>query len=165
MWRGDVDRFLCALRQDHPVPPRGRIHRLDHVREIAQYYAGMSQSERLLLLAWAKKEESGIGIIPLTLSAVPFLGLLMGSRIQEPITRLPLWAIFGLWGLAGMVMVAGIYIHQRHKAFTMLHITLLEQAIKRGEAEAQAPSPQPEPAPEPDRAPPRSTLPPTPGMH
>lgn len=166
MLRGDVDRFFRALRQDHPTPPRGQIRHLDHVREIARYYAGISQEERLLLLAWAKKEESGIGLIPLTLSAVPFFGLLIGSRIQEPVASLPLWAIYGLWGIAGLVMVVGIYVHQRHKAYTMLHITLLEQAIKRGEAAAQAqPHAKEQVQPDPDHAPPQATLPPTPSMH
>lgn len=137
MLRGDVDRFFRALRRDHPTPPTGPLPCLDHVRTIAQYYGGLSQQERLLLLAWAKKEESGIGMIPLALSAVPFFGLLVASRLEEPLRRVPLWATFALWGLASLLLVAGYYMHQRQKAYTMLHIVLLEQAIKRGEAQPE----------------------------
>jgi hypothetical protein len=163
--RGDVDRFYRALRADHPTPPPGPCRRLDHVREIARYYAGISQQERLLLLAWAKKEESGIGMIPLALSGVPFFGLLFGTRLQEPIVHWSIWGIFGVWTLAGLFLVAGLYIHQRQKAYSMLHIVLLEQAIKQAEAEASGSkspalhAPHTEP---PERQP---TAPPAPDMH
>lgn len=138
MLRGDVDRFYHHLRKDHPQPPAERVHRLDHVREIAAYYARLPQSERLLLLAWAKKEESGIGVIPLALSSVPLFGLIFSARIDDPLGRVPTWAIFLLWGVFGLLLVAGFYVHQRQKAYSMLHIVLLEQAIKQGEAEAAA---------------------------
>lgn len=137
MWRGDVHRFYRALRQDHPSPPPGPCRRLDHVREIAAYYEQMTQTERLLLLAWAKKEESGIGVIPLALSAVPFFGLLLGSRVQEPLSTVSIWYVYVLWVVFGLLLVGGLYLHQRQKAYTMLHVVLLEQAIKRGEAEAK----------------------------
>lgn len=135
MLRGDVDCFYHALQRDHPIPPSGHITKLDHVRAIAEYYAGLPQSERLLLLAWAKKEESGIGMIPLALSAIPFLGLLLGTRVQEPFAKTSVWVVFSLWGVASLVLLLGFYVHQRQKAFSMLHIVLLEQAIKQGEME------------------------------
>ena len=176
MLRGDVDRFYRAIRRDHPDPPPGPIRRLDHVRAIADYYARISQQERLLMLAWAKKEESGIGIIPLALSAIPFFGLIVSSRLQELLSQLPIWQIFAIWLLFGTLVLLGFYIHQSQKAYTTLHIALLEQAIKQAEAE-QAPSLRPPasgPAAEPAeaatdaRAPAddrRLTLPPEPEVH
>ncbi|MFZ5814342.1 MAG: hypothetical protein ACOY93_03460 [Bacillota bacterium] len=131
---GDVDRLYHALRKDHPTPPSGACRHLNHVRSIARYYQGMNQQERLLMLAWAKKEESGIGMIPLALSGIPFFGLLFGSRIQEPLSRLPVWAVFSIWGVASLLLLSGFYLHQRQKAYTMLHIVLLEQAVKQAEA-------------------------------
>lgn len=146
MLRGDVDRFYCSMRQDHPTPVQGPLPCLDHVRAIAQYYDGLPQQERLLLLAWAKKEESGIGVIPLALSAVPFLGLLLGTRVQDPLNGRPLWFTFGLWIVASIFLVLAYYTHQRQKAFTTLHIVLLEQAIERAKAQPEteeAPVPHP----------------------
>lgn len=162
MWRGDVERFYRALRQDHPAPPSGQIPCLDEVRAIAKYYAGLSPEERLLLLAWAKKEESGIGVIPLTLSSVPFVGLLLGNRLVEPLARTPVWVVFGLWVLSSLVVVLGFWIHQRQMAYTKLHIVLLEQANKR----AESTRPQPEHAVKAEPRPPKeTTLPTTPNMH
>lgn len=160
MLRGDVDRFYRALKQDHPTPPAGRLACLDHVRSIAQYYDGLSQQERLLLLAWAKKEESGIGVIPLTLSAVPFVGLLLGNRLSEPLNRLPVWVTFASWMLASLLVVAGYYVHQRQKAYTKLHLVLLEQAVKRGEAQSSRSTHRP-----PEGAFQDPTLPTGPNMH
>ncbi|MFZ5825127.1 MAG: hypothetical protein ACOY94_12440 [Bacillota bacterium] len=163
MFRGDVDRFYHSLRKAYPTPPPGACRELDHVRPIAQYYAGMTQEERLLLLAWAKKEESGIGVIPLALSGIPFFGLLLGARIQEPLAKLPVWAIYSLWATAALLLVLGFYLHQRQKAYTTMHITLLEQAIKLHEAD-RTNQPQPDPLPkEEDEAEP--TPPQVPGMH
>lgn len=164
MLRGDVDRFYRSLRKDHPTPPPGACRHLDHVRPIAEYYAGMTQKERLLLLAWAKKEESGIGIIPLALSGIPFFGLLFGARIQEPLSKLPVGVIFTLWATAAVLLVLGFYLHQRQKAYTAMHIVLLEQAIKRSEADRTH---QPQPDPIPKKAKPEAdpTPPQVPGMH
>jgi len=173
MLRGDVDRFYRALRREHPTPASGHIPRLDHVREIAAFYSRLGQEERLHLLAWAKKEESGIGIIPLALSAIPFFGLIISARLQESLSRLPIWQVFLVWLIFGSLVLFGFYIHQRQKAYTMLHIVLLEQAIKQEEQRIRHP-PQPppcEPEAEPDRHPPppeedrRLTLPPEPGTH
>jgi len=152
MLRGDVDRFYRTLRREHPVPHPGPIRRLGHVREIAAYYAGLSQEDRLHLLAWAKKEESGIGIIPLALSAVPFFGLIVSARIQEVLDPLPVWKIFVIWTLFGALVVLGFYIHQRQKAYTALHIALLEQAIREGERQQAAAQPPGQEVPHP-RAP------------
>lgn len=172
MFRGDVDRFYHSLRRAYPTPPAGPCRHLDQVRSIARYYAAMTQEERLLMLALAKKEESGIGIIPLALSGIPFFGLLLGSRIQEPLVRTPIWLIFTLWGLAALLLVAGFYLHQRQKAYTMLHIVLLEQAIKRAETKEAARHASPPPPPQQkqnslSKPPPAKdpTPPPVPGMH
>lgn len=163
MLRGDVDRLYHSLRKDHPTPPPGPFLHLDHVRSVAEYYAGMTQEERKLLLAWAKKEESGIGMIPLALSGIPFFGLLLGSRIQEPLSRLPVWVIFTLWGLAALLLVAGFYIHQRQKAYTTMHIALLEQAIKEESPQVTARPPS-DPIPEAVQPEADPTPPPVPGM-
>ncbi|MBY6277195.1 hypothetical protein [Symbiobacterium thermophilum] len=169
MMRGDVDRFYRAIRREHPEPPPGPIRHLDHVRTIADYYARLSQQERLLMLAWARKEESGIGIIPLALSAIPFFGLIVSARLQEVLNRLPIWQVFVTWLLFGSLVLLGFYVHQSQKAWTALHITLLEQAIAAAEAAqsepAQAGAPdgdQPQPSPEDAR---RLTFPPETGVH
>lgn len=160
MLRGDVDRFYRAVRRDHPQPPPGPIRHLDHIRPIADYYARLTQQERLLMLAWARKEESGIGIIPLALSAIPFFGLIVSARLQEVLSRLPIWQVFATWVLFGSLVVLGFFVHQSQKAWTALHITLLEQAIRQAEAD-QAQAPQ-EPARPGDH---RPALPPEAGVH
>jgi|GEM_PF-1812546 len=179
MLRGDVDRFYRALRQEYPNPPPGPVQRLDHVREIAAYYARLTQEERHLMLAWAKKEESGIGMIPLALSAIPFFGLIVSARLQELLSQLPIWQIFVFWLLFASLVLLGFYIHQRQKAYTALHIALLEQVIKAEEnRQRYQPRPsqpaaglqfQPQPEEEQHRAPvvedQRLTLPPEPGPH
>lgn len=128
------------------------------------------------MLAWARKEESGIGIIPLALSAIPFFGLIVSSRLQELLSQLPIWQIFTIWLLFGTLVLLGFYIHHRQKAYTTLHIALLEQAIKQAEAAhsagRQPPAPGPaaeadqaaqeKPAPADDR---RLTLSPEPDVH
>ncbi|MBP2018470.1 hypothetical protein J2Z79_001881 [Symbiobacterium terraclitae] len=179
MLRGDVDRFYRALRQEYPDPPPGPVQRLDHVREIATYYARLTQEERHLMLAWAKKEESGIGMIPLALSAIPFFGLIVSSRLQELFNQLPIWQIFLFWLLFATFVLLGFYIHQRQKAYTALHIALLEQAIKaeenrmRHQATSGFPGSEARPEPRPEEArdqePPAQestiALPPAPGPH
>ncbi|MGE5676103.1 MAG: hypothetical protein ACM3XM_19870 [Mycobacterium leprae] len=126
MLQGDVHRFYLKMRQRFPVPPDGRIADLDHVRVIADYYARITPEERSLLLAWAKKEQSGMGLIPFSLSGIPLIGLVFTPLLQPAIHHVRAWAWYLLWGGSVLLFVAGIYVHQRQQAYTTLHVHLLE---------------------------------------
>lgn len=133
MFQGDIHRFYLRLRRQCPTPPAGPLADLDQVRAIAQYYAQLDPHERQLLLAWAHKEESGIGIIPACLSTIPLLGLLFAPVVHVYIRQMATWVWVTLW-LSGIVAFsAGIYIHHRQKAFTTLHIHLLEHLCQRAD--------------------------------
>lgn len=128
--QGDVHRFYLMLRAKWPNPPTGRVPELDHVRAIAEYYARLDPDERQLLLAWARKEQSGIGVIPTALSGVPMVGLLFVPLIQQAIRDLSHWVWLSIWAAGVALFVTGIYVHQRQHAYTALHITLLERLCK-----------------------------------
>ena len=130
MLRGDSHRLYLQLRRLYPTPRAGALAELDHVRAIADYYAGLRAGERHLLLAWAKKEESGVGLIPAALSGIPLLGLIFAPFMQQSIKRLPPWAWFLLWVVGAIAFTSGIYIHFRQKAWSTLHVFLLEQLCK-----------------------------------
>ncbi|HYF91459.1 MAG TPA: hypothetical protein VD969_04355 [Symbiobacteriaceae bacterium] len=127
MLRGDSHRLYCRLRRSYPTPPRGPMAELNHVRTIAQFYAGLDPGERDLLLAWAKKEESGLGLIPAALSGIPLLGLIFTPFMEKGIRSMPAWTWVLLWLVGALMLTAGIYIHYRQKAWSTLHVQLLEQ--------------------------------------
>jgi hypothetical protein len=131
MLQGDVHRLYRMLRRRFPTPPEGRIDTLDHVRTIYDYYAGMDPTERQLLLAWAKKEESGIGLIPAALSGVPLIGLMFAPFIQQSVRHVAPYAWVLLWAIGGTGFVAGVYVHHRQKAYTTLHISILEHLCRK----------------------------------
>lgn len=130
MLRGDSHKLYLKLRRSYPTPPAEALSELNHVREIAEYYAGLPDTERQLLLAWAKKEESGVGLIPAALSGIPLLGLIFAPFMQQTIKRFPPWTWMLLWALGALAFTSGIYIHFRQKAWSTLHVFLLEQACK-----------------------------------
>jgi hypothetical protein len=136
MLRGDSHRLYLELRRAHPTPPQGPVKQLDQVRIIADYYAGMTLEERNLLLAWAKKEESGIGLIPAALSGIPLLGLIFAPFVQQTIRQLAPWTWVLLWAAGAIGFVSGIYIHFRQKAWSTLHVHLLEQACRTPQDQA-----------------------------
>jgi hypothetical protein len=129
--RGDSHALYRLLRRMYPDPaPDKPLPRLNHVREIHSYYASLCPDDRLLLLAWAKKEESGIGLIPAALSGVPLLGLIFAPFLQQTVRHLAPYAWLFLWFVGACLFITGIYIHHRQKAYTTLHIALLEQLCK-----------------------------------
>ena len=136
MLRGDSHRLYLELRRAHPTPPQGPVKQLDKVRTIAAYYAGMTPEERNLLLAWAKKEESGIGLIPAALSGIPLLGLIFAPFMQQTIRQLAPWMWMLLWAVGAVGFVAGVYIHYRQKAWSTLHVHLLEQVCRTPQEQA-----------------------------
>jgi hypothetical protein len=143
MLKGDSHRLYLMLRRRFPQPPGGRLAELDHVRAIHDYYARLDPVERHLLLAWAKKEESGLGLIPAALSGIPLIGLIITPFLQEPLTHVGPMAWMLLWLIGALAFVAGIYIHYRQKAYSTLHVSLLEDLCKaKPEPEHQG-SPKP----------------------
>lgn len=131
MLRGDSHRLYLRLRRAYPTPPQGPVSQLDHVRAISDFYAGLDAVERNLLLAWAKKEESGLGLIPAALSGIPLLGLIFAPFMQQSIRQLPPWTWILLWLVGAVAFTAGIYIHFRQKAWSTLHVHVLEQLAKK----------------------------------
>lgn len=153
MLRGDSHALYRKLRRNCPNPaPDKPLPRLAHVREIHTYYSRLRPDDRHLLLAWAKKEESGIGLIPAALSGVPLLGLIFAPFLQQTVKHIAPYAWLILWIVGACLFITGIYVHHRQKAYTTLHITLLEQLCKE-------PTPSSPPAP----APPDVQLPGEPG--
>lgn len=130
MLQGDIHRLYLRLRRRWPDTVPQPLPPLTHVREIATYYAKLSPADRRLLLAWAKKEESGIGLIPAALSGIPLLGLMFAPFIQETVRRLAPSAWKLLWLAGCIAFISGIYVHHRQKAFTTLHVHLLEELCR-----------------------------------
>ncbi len=130
MLNGDVHRFYRGMRRRWPSPPDGTVPTLNHVREIADYYAKLDPHERKLLLAWARKEEAGIGLIPMILSGIPLISLIFSPLIQASIKEFPPWAWPTMWASLILLVVAGFWVHQRQRAMTTLHIELLKDACE-----------------------------------
>lgn len=129
MLRGDAHKLYEQLRRQHPEP-QGAIPNLRLVRDIADYYAKVGPQERRLLLAWAKKEEAGLGLIPAALSGIPLIGLIFAPFIQQTVRHVAPSAWILLWAFGAVAFVAGIYIHHRQKAYSTLHVQLLEVLCK-----------------------------------
>lgn len=128
--KGDVDKLYRHLHKkygDHLFIKN--IHEMKDVKRIWDFYNKFDQQELRFLYAKMKKEHGGIGMIPLVASSLSFVGFIFGENLRNWINHYDPygWILFII--VYTTFIVAALYLHYREKAWSTLHLTVVESIL------------------------------------
>lgn len=128
--RGDVHKLYLKLkktfRRHHSVED---MKELIEIGEIEQFYRNLKVSELTKIRYRMLKEKDGNGIIPLLVSALPWLAFIFTKQLNAVLNKsihLLLWFLIAYTFLTAFSLA----IHYREKAWATVHIEIINDLLK-----------------------------------
>lgn len=131
-FRGDAHRLYEKVK--HAVDNGTNIEDLPEIKEmqaIDQFYDGLSRQNLELIRYRMLKEKDGNGMIPLLISALPWLGFLLSKQPQTVLLKSYVY-VFIFLILYTVVTTVSVIIHYREKAWACVHIDMIDNKLKQG---------------------------------
>ena len=130
-FRGDAHKLYLELRaskqSDHAF-----IHnkKLIEISDIQSFYAELESSMLKKIYYRMIKEKNGSGIIPILVSAGPWLLLLFSNQIQQFLFKDEgfLWVIFVLGYIS--ILVISVILHFYEKSWSAVHIEIIQDILQ-----------------------------------
>lgn len=130
-FRGDAHKLFLMLKEE------GDIHSNKDIKEIAEiksFYRSLDSETLRLIYYRMLKEQSGTGIIPIFVTAIPWLLFLFSDKVQDFLFKdgILVWTIFITIYLT--LLTVSAFFHFKEKAWSALHIEVIKDVLDgRGE--------------------------------
>lgn len=129
--KGDVDKLFRTLKKKygHSASIRN-ICEMDDVRQIRSFYEKFDKDELKHLYVKMRKEQAGIGMIPLVASSLSFVGFIFGDNLRGWVKNYDPygWLIFIF--VYTVLIVFALFVHYRQKAWSTFHLTIIEDLLE-----------------------------------
>ncbi len=125
-FRGDAHKLFLDLKEQRNIQSNKD---LKETAEIKSFYESL-ESETLRLIYYRMvKEQNGTGIIPIFVTAIPWLLFLFSDKIQEFLFKdgILIWAIFITIYL--ILLTVSAFFHFKEKAWAALHIEIIKDVL------------------------------------
>lgn len=133
-FRGDAHKLYLKLRKfeqsDHAFTHNKK---LSEISDIQSFYEKLESDILQNIYYRMIKEKNGSGIIPIFVSAIPWLLLLFSNNIQQFLFKDEgyLWVIFVLSYM--LILVVTVTLHFHEKSWSAVHIEIIQDILqKRG---------------------------------
>lgn len=128
-FRGDAHKIYCHLKKN-PENIRSSKY-LKDMKEARDFYQSI-ESELLKLIFYRLiKEKNGSGMIPVYISAIPFLFLIFSNHLQEFLfgegSTYWFFVIFILIYVLALTFI--LFLHFREKAWASSHIEIIQDIL------------------------------------
>lgn len=129
-FRGDAHKFYLKLKREIDLGQDPRLlHELKEVRDIRDFYASLNKSTLKNIKFRIVKEQSGSGVIPILVTAVPWGFFIFGKKIQDLLSNDSyLWIILILIYIFAVAI--SVIIHFRERAWASVHLQIIEDTIE-----------------------------------
>ncbi|WP_164667810.1 hypothetical protein [Virgibacillus doumboii] len=126
-FRGDAHKLFLILKNEKDINFNKDIR---EAAEIKSFYKSL-ESETLRLIYYRMvKEQNGTGIIPIYVTAIPWLLFLFSDKVQELLFKngILVWLIFITIYL--MLLTVSSFFHFKEKAWSALHIEIIKDVLE-----------------------------------
>ncbi|GGH87791.1 hypothetical protein JOD43_004110 [Pullulanibacillus pueri] len=130
-FRGDAHKFYLKVKKT--VQQDQSLYKLPEIQEIQtidHFYGQLSMNELNMMRYWMLKEKGGNGVIPILITALPWLGFLLSKQLQTLLMKSNLY-VLGFLILYIVITAISIVIHYREKAWATMHIEIIDQHLQR----------------------------------
>lgn len=125
-FRGDSHKIYLRLRKQKNIDS---IQELKETEEIKSFYETLDSHTLQLARYRMIKEKNGVGIIPIFVTAIPWLLFLFSSKLQKVLFKegSMLWAGFAFVYL--IALTGSVLRHFKEKAWTALHLQIIQDVL------------------------------------
>ncbi|WP_156291045.1 hypothetical protein [Oceanobacillus salinisoli] len=127
-FRGDADKIYRYIKKTSNEIRE--VKYLKEIEEILIFYQSMDSYSLKLVYYRMIKEKNGSGMIPIFVSAIPWLLFLFSSHLEDFLfTNGSMnWLIFAIVYLLGLSI--SLYLHFREKAWAAFHIEIIQDILR-----------------------------------
>lgn len=129
--RGDAHKFYLKLRKKKVNQQSiEQCKELAEIEEIQSFYTEMSNHTLSKIQYRMMKEKNGSGIIPIFISAGPWLLFIFSKQLQRFLFKegSMLWAAFVVMYLT--TLTVSVIVHFQEKAWAAVHIEIIQDILK-----------------------------------
>lgn len=125
-FRGDGHKIYLQLRKQQDI---NSITELKETEEIRSFYESLDSRTLQLARFRMIKEQKGVGIIPIFVTAIPWLLFLFSSKLQKFLFKdgSMLWAVFAFLYLIALTL--SVLKHFKEKAWTAFHLEIIQDVL------------------------------------
>ncbi|APH05434.1 hypothetical protein [Bacillus weihaiensis] len=129
-FRGDAHKLYVKFRQT-----KNNHQSLDDLKELAEmeeiksFYLSLSSSTLEKIYYRILKEKNGMGMIPVFVSAGPWLLFLFSKKLQEFLFQNGSGPFFIFITLYLVILTSSVILHFREKAWAAIHSTIVKDIL------------------------------------
>ncbi len=125
-FRGDGHKIYLQLRKHQEIK---FIEELKETEEIKSFYESLDSRTLQLARYRMIKEQNGVGVIPIFVTAIPWLLFLFSTKLQKFLFKdgSMLWAVFAILYLISLT--ASVLGHFKEKAWTAFHLNIIQDVL------------------------------------
>lgn len=125
-FRGDGHKLYLQLREKQDF---NSIKELKETQEVISFYESLDSYTLKLARSRMIKEKNGVGIIPIFVTAVPWLLFIFSSKLQKVLFKdgSILWAVFAFLYL--IALTGSVLGHFKEKAWTAFHLQIIQDIL------------------------------------
>lgn len=137
LFRGDAHKFFLKLKKtiinQHSLD---ELSELIEIEEIQSFYQNLNSSTLKRVYYRVLKEENGMGMIPIFISAGPWVLFLFSKQLQELLFKNGVMPFFIFITIYLLILVVSVILHFREKAWAAIHATIIKDILTERKAES-----------------------------